>query len=186
MDQCNPVWSSNGNHIVNKLINVFVNICLLRAGPQDLPASSFLMLLTAVLGLMTGTVVLGSAFNNPFEALLAQLMDLIFLVLFLRLGLTYKRIEARFLQSATALFGCGVLINIAIMPVQLMMGGDPAASALGQVGVLFFLLLSVWTLVVIAHVFRHTFETNFLAGSMLAIGYFIFINWLVQLFFTVS
>lgn len=171
---------------MNKLINVFVNICLLRAGPQALPASGFLMMLTVVLGLLSGTIVLGNAFANPFEALLAQMMDIAFMALFLRLGLTYKRFESRFVQAATALFGSGVLINLLLMPAQLMMGRDPASSALGQLGVVLFLLLSVWTLVVIAHIFRHTFEINLITGSMLAIGYFLFINWLVQLLFTVS
>jgi hypothetical protein len=171
---------------VNKLVNAFVDICLLRAGPQDLPASGFLLVLTAVLGVITGTVVLYDSFGDAGQALMAQLLDLAFMLLFLRLGLSYRRKEARLLQSATAVFGSGVVMNLVSMPVQLLIGNDPAGSVLGELGVLLYLFLLVWVIVVIAHILRHAFEIKFVAGSLLAIGYFLLINWLVQLFFPVA
>jgi len=63
---------------VGKLLNVFFDICLLRAGPQVLPASSFLLMATAILGLVTGTMVVADAFGDPFSGFLAQLLFRLF------------------------------------------------------------------------------------------------------------
>ncbi|MET0013918.1 MAG: hypothetical protein ABW088_09725 [Sedimenticola sp.] len=168
---------------MKRLLNVFIDICLLRAGPQDLPASGFLMLWTAVLGLITGTIVIVGDFGGPANALMAQLMDLVLVVVLLRIGLEFTGLQARFVQSATALFGTGVMVNLVSMPLQLMIGEDPAASPLGQIGVLLFLFLAVWAIVIIAHILRYTFQITFLGGSALAILYFFLINGLVQALF---
>lgn len=78
---------------MKRLLNVFVDICLLRAGPQDLPASGFLMLWAAVLGLVTGTISIVDDIGGPINALLAQLMDLVLLMVLLRLGLEFKGMQ---------------------------------------------------------------------------------------------
>ncbi|MES9965275.1 MAG: hypothetical protein ABW116_17240 [Candidatus Sedimenticola sp. 20ELBAFRAG] len=168
---------------MKKLLNVFIDICLLRAAPQDLPASGFLMLWAAALGLVTGTVVIVDDFGGPANALLAQLMDLALMMSLLRLGLVLSGKGARFVQSATALFGTGIVVNLVSMPLLLMMGDDPAASPLGGLGVLLFMFLAVWAIVIIAHILRHAFEITFLGGSTIAILYFFLINGLVQALF---
>jgi hypothetical protein len=171
---------------VKKLLNVFVDICLLRAAPQDLPASTFLLFVTIVLGVITGTITLVETLGGVGNAFMAQLADLGLLVLFLKLGLTYRNLSSRFLQSATALFGCGFLVNLVAMPLQLLIGEDPSASVLAELGVLLYVFLMVWAIVIVAHVFRHTFELRFLGGTILAIGYFLFLNLVVQVLFPVG
>jgi hypothetical protein len=171
---------------VKKLLNVFVDICLLRAAPQDLPASTFLLFVTAVLGVITGTVTIVETFGGVANAFMAQLIDLGLLVLFLKLGLSYRNLTSRFLQSATALFGSGFLVNLVAMPLQLLIDGDPSASLLSEIGVLLYVFLMVWAIVIVAHVFRHTFELRFLGGTVLAIGYFLFLNLVIQVLFPVG
>jgi hypothetical protein len=171
---------------VGKLLNIFVDICLLRAGPQDLPASGFLLVVTALLGLLTGALVIVESFGSVFYALLAQLLDLLLLVSLLRTGLAYRGLATRFPQAATALFGSSALINLVTMPVQLLIGEDPSASLGGELGVLFYLFLLVWALVVIGHIVRHSFDIRFSGGILIALAYFLLINWLVQIFFPVA
>lgn len=168
---------------VKKLLNLFVDICLLRAAPQALPASTFLLLTVAVLSLITGVVVIGNHFANPLLALLAQLLDLAVMALLVGGVLRLQGRLPRFYQSMTALFGSSVLLNLAVMPVQLLIGDDPAKSPMGDVGVLLFLILVVWGLVVIGHILRHTFEMRFSSGLLIAIAYFFVINALVQSLF---
>jgi hypothetical protein len=69
------------------------------------------------------------------------------------------------------------------MPTQLMIGPDPATAPLGDLGVLLFLILVVWGLVVIGHILRHTFGIRLANGCLIAMGYFLLINWLVQALF---
>jgi len=171
---------------LGRLLNLLVDIALLRAGPQALPASQFLLLLTALLGLVTGTVVIVGAMGGPVQALLAQLLDLGLLLGLLYMATTLSGRSGRFLQAATALLGTGVLINLITMPLQLLIGDDPNQSSFGGLAVLLYLLLIPWTLLILAHVLRHTFEMRLGGGMLIALGYFLLVNWLVQLLFPAS
>ncbi len=180
------IWFSIMGFAVSKLLNLFVDICLLRAAPQDLPSSVFLMLVTALLGLLSGTVVIIDSFGSLGGALLAQLLDLGLMLGLLRAGLVAAGRGPRFLQTATALLGSGVFINLVTMPLQLLMRGGDAASSGGGVAGLLFLLLTFWVLLVIGHILRHAFEMRLSLGILIALGYFLLINWLVQTLFTLS
>ncbi len=171
---------------MGKLLNIFVDICLLRAGPQDLPTSRFLAVIAALLGLLTGALVIVESFGSVLYALFAQLLDLLLLLTLLRIGLVYRRLGARFLQVATALFGSSALINLVTMPLQLLIGEDPSTTLGGELGVLLYLFLLVWALVVIGHILRHAFDIRFSGGILVALVYFLMINWLVQIFFPVA
>ena len=170
---------------MGKLLNLFVDICLLRAGPQALPASFSLLLMAALAGLVSGALVIASSFGGLTAALGAQALDLLLIALLLRGALIVRGLPARFVQAASALYGCGVVINLATMPVQLMIGREAEDTLVGELGLLFYLLLLIWALVVVAHILRHALEIRFSGGLLLSLGYFLAVNWLVQLFFSV-
>lgn len=170
---------------VGKLLNLFVDICLLRSGPQSLPVSGSLLLLAGAAGLVSGALVIVNSFGGLGAALGAQALDLVLVALLLRAALAVRGLQPRFLQAASALFGCGVVINLATMPVQLMIGQQTEGGLLRELGVLFYLLLLAWALVVMAHILRHSLDIRFSAGLLISLGYFLLVNWLVQLFFPV-
>ncbi len=165
---------------MGRLLNLFVDICLLRAGPEHLPASMFLLLITALLGLLTGTVVIVASFGGVFPALQAQLLDLLLLLGLLRAGLLARGLQARFPQSAAALLGSGVVINLLVMPLQLTIGDDPVSPTIEGLAALLYLALLLWSMVVMGNILRHTFDIRLSTGIVLSLGYFLFINWLVQ------
>ncbi|HXK56931.1 MAG: hypothetical protein KDI74_05210 [Gammaproteobacteria bacterium] len=171
---------------MGRLLNVFVDICLLRAGPQDLPGSHFLVLLTASLSLLTGTLVIVGTFGSLDTALAAQLLDILLLLGLLRLVLQLTGKSARFPQTASALFGSGVLINLVTMPLQLLGSADSPASSGGGLSGLFYLALVIWALVIVGHIIRHTLEIRIAAGIAIALGYFLIVNYIVQSLFTVA
>ena len=129
--------------LLGRLLNLFVDICLLRAGPQDLPGSGFLLLLTVLLSLLTGTLVIVGTFGTLGAALAAQMLDILLLLGLLRLLLQLTGKSARYQQTASALFGSGVLINLVTMPLQLLYSGDPSGPALGEMGTLFYLFINM-------------------------------------------
>jgi hypothetical protein len=171
---------------LNKLFNIYVDLCLLRAAPQDLPSSMFLVALTAVIGVITGTVVIVGSIGDLGVAFLAQLLDVVLLYVLVYALLAYTHRLARLPQTMAALFGAGVLVNLVTMPVQLLMGDDPATAPMGTLGVLLYLVVMIWALVIIGHILRHTLETRFGNGMLLAIGYFMLVNWLVQILLPVG
>lgn len=172
------------SYTVKRLFNQLVEICLLRAAPQDLPASRALFQLTFLLALFTGTVAIVDVLGSPEKALLAQSMDLLLMLLLLRLGLGYLGHPGRLTQAATALLGTATVLNLVIMPVELLFGPQPDVGLLGQLAVLAYLLLMFWSLVVTSHILRHSFEIPMAGGFALSVAYFFFINWLVKLVFS--
>ena len=172
--------------VVGQLLNAFVDICLLRTGPQQLPSSVFLLSLTVLLGLMTGTLAVVESFGSLEVAAGAQLMDLMLLLSLLWIGLRLTGKGGRFFQTGAALCGSGTLINLVAMPLQLVVSGDPAGSLIKELGVLVYLFLIIWALVVAGHILRHAFEIRLVGGVLLAIGYFLLVNLLVQNMFPVA
>jgi len=170
---------------LGRLLNVFVDICLLRAGPQDLPGSGFLVLLTALLSLLTGTLVIVGNFGSLGTALAAQLLDILVLLGLLRVVLQFTGKSARFLQTASALFGSGALINLVTIPLQLLDSGDAAASSAVGLSGLFYLVVVIWALVIVGHIVRQALEIGMAAGITIALSYFLIVNYIVQSLFTV-
>ena len=166
-----------------KLLNLFVDICLLRAGPQDLPAARVLLWLTGAASLITGTLVIVQGLGGLGRALLAQLLDLALMLGLLRAALTATGRGGRFLQTATALFGSSTLLNLVIMSLQLTMGQDASSSPFGELAALFSLLLIVWAVLVMGHILRHAFEIRLAAANLVALGYFFMINLMIQMLF---
>ncbi|MCP4283322.1 MAG: hypothetical protein GY792_02545 [Gammaproteobacteria bacterium] len=171
---------------MGRLLNVFVDICLLRTGPQDLPGSAFLVLLTATLSLLTGTIVIVETFGSLANALTAQLLDILLLLGLLRLLLQAKGKSARFMQTASALFGSGVLINLVTMPLQLVASGDSSGSTANDLIGLFYLVFIIWAIVIVGHIIRHALEIRMVSGIVIALGYFLIANYIIQSLFTVG
>ena len=108
---------------LSTLSKAFLDICLLRKGPQDLPKSS--VLLTLCLILYTALDVLLTVQTRPFtDALLVSLVDVGFLLLVTFLILKQHRHHERWSQTMTALFGTGVILGIFIFTD--CPGGRPA------------------------------------------------------------
>jgi hypothetical protein len=156
---------------VPALIRFFVELCLLRRAPQDLPASPLLFRLALVLDLAVGLLV-GLMSRQPFMADLLQGLTEIALLL----GTLYGALRltghpGRFLQTATALLGCGALIGVVVLaPLSLNPGGDSESGA-AAFGAFVLLLVVVWNLLVTGHIIRHSFGVGLGVGVAAALGY---------------
>ncbi len=168
---------------MGRLLNLFVDICLFRAGPQALPASGFLAWLAALVNLVTGTLVIVGMFPGPGDALLAQMLDLLLTLALLRAALTLLGKRGRLVQTLSALFGAGSFINLVTMPLQITAGEDPSVSLFGELAAMLYLVLILWALAITAHILRHAFEIRFGTALLVAIGYFFMVNWLIQILF---
>jgi hypothetical protein len=89
---------------MQELIRLFVEIALLRRGPQDVPSSALLLVLT-VLGYLAVTLVL-SAVLIPVRGWVAQLLvATLFTLVWYGVLLRVVRRPERTLQTTTAVFG---------------------------------------------------------------------------------
>ncbi len=153
-----------------EIIRAFVDICLFRRGPQDLPASSFLLYLT--LGAYAGSnFLLALGTYTPVTAVMASLTDAALLAA-LTLSLLYLHGRgARVLQTLAALAGTGtVLAVLALPPIYWL----PVHTAPGELSLpsLAVLVLVVWSLAIIGHIIRHALGTRLIVGLMVAMMFY--------------
>ncbi|MCA1778272.1 MAG: hypothetical protein LC637_02470 [Xanthomonadaceae bacterium] len=137
-------------------------IALLRAGPQDLPASagSFALALTAYIGIVVISGVLGQRQTGAAELLVS--LGLPILAAAAVLGLRGR--PARFNQTLAALFGSGALISLINLPLWLY-SATPIPSAL----IVLALVGLFWSLAVDGHIWRNALECSFAAGLAIAV-----------------
>lgn len=149
-------------------MGIFIDLCRLRATPQQLPYSHFLMLLTIICYLLAGLVI--SLLDQRFGlALLSASVDTAMLVGFTYLGLWTLDRSTRAVKTITALCGTGTLFVFIGWPLMAWLqelGNTPAGSLS-----LLLLTLVVWNIVVIGNILRHTLEVPMWIGSGVALLY---------------
>ncbi len=164
------------------LFELFFYICLLRAKPQDVPASNALLLLTMLAVIATGVPAIIGPVGGFVPALMIGLMDVALILVLLKIFLSMVGLSSRLLQTATALYGTGVIINLLSIPVQILLDSSAEYSATQFIGALLYFSLLIWSLVIMGHILRHSFKLQLSSGVLIAMGYFMLVNTLVRLF----
>lgn len=154
------------------LFNLFLDICLFRKGPQDVPASTTLLWLCLTGYGLSGLAVLLAGLE-PAQALLEAVVEIILLagLCYGLLSLTNHR--ARFVQTLTALAGTGALLTVVAFPLVIWIGQESARHEQGILSTLLFFGLVGWSLAVTAHVLRHALSVSRILGMLYATGYFV-------------
>ena len=167
------------------LVRFFIQLCFLRARPQDLPASQALLGLVAAVNVLIGTLLVTPALGNPFTALQASLLDTAILAGFVWLLLRFRSHPGRFLQAATAAIGVSAVIAAASIPLQWMLPTDTTegVTAAAETVSLALLLLIVWLQVALGHVLRHALDTSLMLGIGLAFLYSVVSGAVIQSLF---
>ncbi len=154
------------------IVHPFVQLALLRIRPQDLPHSTLLMGLALGAHLLLGVMLF--AFRlPPLQALMAAATGTVLLCAMTVSLLYLNRLQARILQTLTALAGADVVVGMAALPVTAWLHGsldDGAAS--GMPGLLFLLLLG-WNLAVAGHVLRHALSAPLPLGIVIALVFYV-------------
>lgn len=161
------------------LIRFFVDLALLRRGPQDLPYSAALLGLLAALSVILGTINGRDLFGGVRAAFGANVVDLVLSLGLLFLLLQTKGRRARWQQTASAFLGLGVLAGL----VMLVIRGPAEALGVVQLAILLDLVVAVWLHVALGNVLRHALEVPLLAGVLIVLAYTVFaFNLIAQVF----
>jgi hypothetical protein len=148
------------------LLRFFVRLARLQQAPQDLPSSGQLLALLLLLDMGVGVLGSGRYFSGVGMALLANLVEAGVVGGMLWLLLSVNGKAARFVQSATALYGLGALFGVAMLfPQQLSL-----LTGAHQLAGLLMLGLFVWAHVAMGHVLGHALDRRLGVGIALAVG----------------
>ena len=160
------------------LLESLIAICLLRRGPQDLPYSPALarQLVVVLLALQAVFLLL----LDEQERLPGQMVyGLAWILLPAWILLRLRGLQARYVQTLSAKCGVGLLYLLVLMPLALALRTvDTSAPDVrpepwqilafwGVVGV------TVWHLMVSAHIWRHALSLPRFLGTVIAIGLFV-------------
>lgn len=149
----------------------FWQILLLRKSPATIPYSDFLLGTALLLQLL-----LGSGFWIIINRPVAEALSLALLGIGLAVGATYLLLSlygmrSRFVQTATAIAGCELLLGVIALPINIWLFSVDKANA-GPPGMLSLILIG-WNVAVVAHIWRHALDVTKALGFLFAIGYVI-------------
>ena len=149
------------------LLLPFIEICLLRRAPSQIPASP-LLLRFAVAGYLLSGLLIALSGGSLGEGLLSTALDFVLLFGLTGLGLYLTGKRERITQTLSALAGAGTVVNLLALPVVLWLQANSEAPLPS----LLLLLLTIWGILILAHILRHAFSILFAFGILIAIGYY--------------
>ncbi len=170
------------------LFSFFVDLCLLRSKPQQLPASSVLLALTLIANVGIGLLLAAKVGYGIDVAWIASLLDSVMLLAFLYGVLVLKKSTPRFVQGGTALMGSMALLNLIAIPLLSLMtpSGEAQPGSQSALLALFIPLMWIWSMVVIGHILRHVLSTTLAQGIGLGVIYTLFSIMVLRTLFPVG
>jgi len=169
---------------MNSLIAPFWNICRFRLGPQDLPCSTALLRGALLFYVLISTVVSGFDLE-PASAVMAALVDAGLMLSMIWLVLWARQLTPRFMQSAAALLGTGILFGFVAVPLMWWQSQytEPNQALAPS---LLILMLFGWNVAVIGHILRHALNTQFYIGVLMSLLYTYISITIIRAFFVAS
>ena len=154
-------------------VRTLFNIALRRLGPEDLPASSFLLGLTLV-GYLVAQVPITWITYGPTNAVATTIaVSAAMLIGFLWVLLRLTGYPNRFRQALTALLGTSALLSLLLIPFSLWsqaMLDSERDNTLPGIGILGII---IWSLVIDGHILSRALSRPFVIGLLVAIAYFL-------------
>ena len=158
------------------LFDLFLDICLFRKGPQDVPVSAALLKVCVLAYALSSFVVL--RLNTPTSIAIPQaLLDLALLTGLLYLVLSLRQCLQRFGQTLSALTGVGVLIALLVLPLMVwVIRQDPEGDTV--LPSILLLGLMGWSIAIMAHILRQALNIPLWVGTLYTIAYTL-ISWIM-------
>lgn len=152
------------------LIVLFVDICLFKKGPQNVPASGLLFWMALTAYWVVGFCLLVSQADWP-DALIEVVVESALLLAFVWAMLYFAlHWTGRFLQTATAMLATDVVISA---PGSLVLEWLRATSGAMPMFLLALVALMIWQVSVVAHILRHALDRPLWYGFIAAVAYFL-------------
>lgn len=152
---------------MSSLFTFFLQLCLLKRRPQDLPASYQLLGVLAGASLTISALGTVRYFGGAFRALMASTLDTVLIGALVYATLAFAGHKPRFVQTATAVYGISVLFGLVMLVVQLLAEGLELAPLAAVVN----LIALGWIHVALGHVLRNALEMDLWAGIVIAVGF---------------
>lgn len=148
----------------------YIDLCRLKAGPADMPASSMLLKSTLLAYFLLG-IVIGRIDSAWDVSIISSLADTLFMIAAIGVMLHLKGLNARYQQTLMALAGAGIILNLIGLPLMLWLNQVDKLEQGTSVALLLMIALMFWSLMIIAHIFRQALDIKAGSAAMITIIY---------------
>ncbi|GMQ76568.1 MAG: hypothetical protein BMS9Abin01_1849 [Gammaproteobacteria bacterium] len=162
---------ANQSSSLRAVLSPFIQICLLRQGPQDLPTSGILLAI-ALTAHTVISILLSNMSLSVASALLSGVVDTALLVVLAGVLLYVQRRNTRLIQTLTALAGTATILTTIALPISGWLHGADQAAGEGGFALLLLLIITGWSLAVAGHIYRHALSVPFFVGLVLAVVFY--------------
>jgi hypothetical protein len=150
---------------MKQLIQIYIDICLLRKGPQDLPASQILSSLCLLAYFLSGLLYWRMVETDASTALGLAVIYTGLLSISVAGLLALRRQLMRFRQTLSAFAGTSSLLTLIMIPIGHAIIQAEDGSVAAPV-VLAALVLFIWSFILDAHIYRHSLSVSFTEGML--------------------
>lgn len=158
---------------MSALLKQYFDIAFLMGKPEDLPQGNSQLYVAIVLNFLTYVLALVS-FVGVGAAMMRAALDIGITSGVLYFALNLRTLLPRLQQSLGAICGAGAVLNLAAIPM-LQLTEEPAGEPMSVIGIVAQFVLLVWSLSLVGHVIRHTFEVRLSTSIVAAVLYYLFI-----------
>lgn len=153
--------------------STYLKLSFFKATPEQLPFD-FACIVKALVVYSAINLWLLDAHSSVFDVLLKIAIEMGLLVVFLKIGLKVTHKSERFIQTMSALIGVGMVISLISIPIYyLLIPQFLQQQELTQSVINITLLLLIWNLAVISHIFKRSLEISTLMSAVIAFNYLI-------------
>lgn len=149
----------------------FVEIAVLRRGPQDLPASGFLVALALGLHIAVSLLWVQISPETLYEAAVGEVLNVALLYLLVWGLLRFVGQASRFNPTLSALLGSEAVISAVAVPVVLLIGMPREAEQITTPHMLLIVATAVWNITVMAHILRLAGGLSRLVAVAIAVAF---------------
>lgn len=156
--------------LIAQAFETCVGIVRFRKGPEDVPASTALLVAAVAGGVLMRILLLSLPTPEPPTSPVALIaLDIGISLLCLNFALRLASYPERFTQTATAIFGCQVVMAPALLASRWMLLTYFEQPGIGGLARLFYVIVAVWLLAVTARVLRSATGWPMFAAVLLAL-----------------
>ncbi|MDQ6983351.1 MAG: hypothetical protein Q9M44_01395 [Ghiorsea sp.] len=169
----------NKGHSFLQCFSIYFKIAFFKASPEELPFNLYCTIKALLIYAAINLFLLDSH-SSFVNVLLRIFIELGLLTIFVYLGLKIKQTPERFFQTLSALIGIGMVISLISAPLFYVffpqfLSNEEVTQDLINVTV----ILLIWNLAAISHVFKRSFEINSLMAAILSFNFLILFEVLV-------
>jgi hypothetical protein len=150
------------------LIRTLFDIVLLRKGPEDIPRSTVLLLMTLglwVLAELTSVVLIERVDDSDF---LYETFSLLLAIIYYSAIVVIAGYGQRVLQTITTIIGCGALLALSFTAVFVFFGQFVGAAGLELIVYLYLM----WSVSVEGHIIARAINRHWYIGILIALAAF--------------